>query len=346
MKRFPFKHLLRDGAYVAAFNVLCALAVTYLLAVGSGFVQNLVYSMCVGMIAFLIIDGARLGIWGDERRPNLAVFGLVIALAVVVAEYAGTLLAAWLLGHTKPGLHNFSPARGIMFTLLASVGATAFFANRDRLVRAQAQAASERARAERVERQALQAQLQLLQAQLEPHMLFNTLANVQGLIALDPARAQHMLDQLIQFLRATLTSSRAHSTTLAREFALIEAYLGLMQVRMGARLSYLLDLPAELLDVAVPPMLLQPLVENAIAHGLEPKTQGGQIEVRARRDGGKVVLTVADTGPGPDAPPARGGTHVGIANTRERLRAVYGELASLSLERAPSGAVATILLPA
>jgi signal transduction histidine kinase len=347
MNSFPFKHLLKDGTYVAAFNVLCALVVTYVLEVGSGFAHNLLYSMCIGTIAFLIIDCTRFAIWGESGRPHRAGFALVIAIAVVVAEYAGTSLAAWLLGHRTPGLANFSPGRGIMFTLIASVSATAFFTNRDRLARAEAAAASERARAEQVERQALQAQLQLLQAQLEPHMLFNTLANVQGLIAIDPARAQHMLDQLIQFLRSTLSSSRAQSTTLAREFALIEAYLGLMQVRMGERLSFSLDLPADLLDTAMPPMLLQPLVENAIAHGLEPKLEGGRIEIRARREGTAVVLTVADTGLGPDVPPASPGTLVGIANTRERLRAMYGEQASLSLEpAAPCGAVATITLPA
>jgi sensor histidine kinase YesM len=303
--------------------------------------------MCIGTTAFLIIDGVRFAVWGEDGRPNRPVFALVIAVAVVVAEYAGTSLAAWLLGHAKPGLDNFSAARGLMFTLIASVGATAFFTNRDRLIRAEAAAASERARAEQVERQALQAQLQLLQAQLEPHMLFNTLANVQGLIAIDPARAQHMLDQLIQFLRSTLTSSRAQSTTLAREFALIDAYLGLMQVRMGERLSYSLDLPPELSETVLPPMLLQPLVENAIAHGLEPRMEGGRIEVSARRDGEAVVLTVADTGRGLAAPAGRPGTLVGIANTRERLRAMYGERASLSLEPAePCGAVATILLPA
>jgi signal transduction histidine kinase len=345
--RFPFKRLLRDGAYVAVFNVICALMVTYVIDVGDSFGRSLVYSMSIGMIAFLVIDCTRFFLWGESGRPNWLVFTLLIAVAVLVAEALGTTLAAWLLGQPKPGLANFSHLRGIGFTLVASTGATIFFSNRERLMQARADAASERARAEQVERQALQAQLQLLQAQLEPHMLFNTLANVQGLIAIDPARAQHMLDQLIQFLRSTLTSSRAQSTTLAREFALIEAYLGLMQVRMGERLSFSLDLPPELFETPVPPMLLQPLVENAIAHGLEPKLEGGRIEVRARRDGEAVVLTVADTGRGLDAPPAKPGTHVGLANTRERLRAMYGERASLSLEpAAPCGAVATILLPA
>jgi len=130
-----------------------------------------------------------------------------------------------------------------VLTILVCVFISFLFHSRMRLERLKAEAESEKARASAIEKQAMQAQLQLLQAQIEPHMLFNTLANLQGLIAVDPARAQHMLDQFILYLRATLSSSRAEKTTLAHEFSLIDAYLGLMSVRMGTRLSYTLDLP-------------------------------------------------------------------------------------------------------
>lgn len=203
----------------------------------------------------------------------------------------------------------------------------------------------EKARAEAVERQALQAQLQLLQAQIEPHMLFNTLANLQGLIALDPAQAQTMLDQLIVYLRATLSASRAQRTTLGQEFTLLDAYLGLMSVRMGARLSFALDLPEALRNTEVPPMLLQPLVENAIAHGVEPNVAGGHIQVTARAADGGLELLVSDTGRGLDAGPGKPGTGLGLSNVRERLNALYGERATLSLDAAPQGATARILLP-
>jgi sensor histidine kinase YesM len=234
----------------------------------------------------------------------------------------------------------------MLFTLLAAAGATAFFMGRDRLTGAEAAAANERARAEQIERQALQAKLQLLQAQIEPHMLFNTLANLQGLIALDPARAQQMLDQLIQFLRATLSSSRSASNTLAEEFALMDAYLGLMAVRMGSRLQYTLDLPKDLREQRVPPMLLQPLVENAIAHGLEPKVEGGHIRVKVAQDGDRLILDVCDDGRGLDAGPGKPGTNLGLHNTRERLKALYGDRAGVSLEpNQPCGALARITIP-
>ena len=144
----------------------------------------------------------------------------------------------------------------------------------------------------------MQAQLQLLQAQIEPHMLFNTLANLQGLISFDPDRAQLLLDHLIQYLRATLSSSRADTTTLGQEFSLMEAYLGLMSIRMGARLRYALDLPAELGHATIPSMILLTLAENAIKHGIEPSLRGGEIRLSALRVDGMLRLRVQDTGMG------------------------------------------------
>jgi LytS/YehU family sensor histidine kinase len=133
-----------------------------------------------------------------------------------------------------------------------------------------------------------------LQSQLEPHMLFNTLANLRVLIGADSVRAQTMLDRLIAFLRATLAASRSGSHSLANEFARIEDYLALMAVRMGPRLAVRIELPDALRALPVPALLLQPLVENAIRHGLEPKVSGGRIEVSAHREADALVLDVRD----------------------------------------------------
>jgi sensor histidine kinase YesM len=202
--------------------------------------------------------------------------------------------------------------------------------SRERLERIKLERGGALLHAEAVERQALQAQLRLLQAQIEPHMLFNTLANLQGLIAIDPERANTMLDQLIQYLRATLGVSRSESTTLGEEFAAMEAYLGLMGVRMGERLRYRLELPPELRKLKLPPMLLQPLVENAIVHGLEPKIEGGEIAICASARDGLLDISVLDTGLGLGQSTSKGGG-VGVATTRERLRVLYGERASVLL---------------
>ena len=202
----------------------------------------------------------------------------------------------------------------------------------------------------RPRRTAAEAQLKLLEAQLEPHMLFNTLANLRALIATDPERAGHMLDRLIDYLRATLGASRRERHPLADEFARLDDYLALMAVRMGARLGYALDLPAPLAQASVPPLLLQPLVENAIRHGLEPQLAGGRITVRAQAtdQGRRLQLCVHDTGPGVD--PGAGldatatpGSGFGLQQVRERLATLYGPEGTLELIAASAGGTSAIV---
>lgn len=345
---FPYQRLLADARYALLLNVLCALFITFVLSGGQSFWLNLLASMCIGNIAFLLIDGIRLACWGEQRRVPLLPFTALIIVSAAVAQVGGTMLFGWLANIDVPAPVSMSPRNVGMtvFTLAAAGAAILFFSGREKIARLQMEAAQEKARAESVARQVMQAQLQLLQAQIEPHMLFNTLANLQGLISFDPERAQLLLDQLIQYLRATLSSSRAGSTTLEQEFSLMQAYLGLMSTRMGARLRFTLDLPEALRDIKVPPMLLQPLVENAIQHGLEPKIEGGHIHVQASTDGGVLILTVADDGLGLDHPGQTKGTHLGVANIRERLRGMHGDAASLSLAaNHPAGVVARLTLP-
>jgi len=334
-------------AIATGFNVLCALALTYLTRMGGSFTENLVFSLCIGTLAWLLIDGGRTLFWGEDKPAGLP-FLLLVVLALPLAQMGGSALAARLLGmpeHPVLPTESSHAASILLFSVLAGLTATWFFWNRGKIAFLQAQAEAEKARVAGIEKQAMQAQLQMLQAQVEPHMLFNTLANLQGLIAVDPPRAQLLLEQLIAYLRATLKSSRAEATTLAEEFRLMDAYLGLMSVRMGERLGYHLDLPEALASLPIPPMLLQPLLENAIRHGLEPKIEGGRIEVSASRDGAALVLTVRDTGLGLDAP-ASHGTGLGLENIRGRLLALYGPGASLVLSNgAPCGTVATIKMP-
>lgn len=346
---YPLRRLASDFKYCIAFNLICALVVTFVMNAGSYFLENFVVSMCVGSIAFLLIDGVRLALWGEHMRGRWWQFLILVAFSVPVAQIGGTALASWLLGAEQRSFHSISTSKAVslmLFTLMATGGATLFFFSREKIMRLQTQASEEKARAESIQRQALQAQLQLLQAQIEPHMLFNTLANLQGLIGFDPDRAQLLLDHLIQYLRATLTSSRAETTTLGQEFSLMQAYLGLMQIRMGSRLTFALDLPEPLRQLKLPPMLLQPLVENAIQHGLEPKIDGGHIAVGAHLAGQSLVLTIADSGLGLDHPGQSKGTHLGLSNIRERLLALYAGAASLALDAAePCGAIAVLTLP-
>ena len=184
-----------------------------------------------------------------------------------------------------------------------------------------------------------------MQAQIEPHFLFNTLANLDALIGIDPARARAMLGHLNDYLRAALAAARKARNTLAGEFALLEGYLQIIGVRMGPRLSFSLDLPEALRNTEVPPMLLQPLVENAIKHGLEPKIEGGRVEIRARAESGRLAIAIADTGIGLGNI-ASAGTGLGLAHVRERLAAVYGGGATLEVgARAGGGVNVTLSIP-
>ena len=210
-------------------------------------------------------------------------------------------------------------------------------ANKARLAAAEAARERERTRGAELERLALDAQLRSLQAQIEPHFLFNTLANVVSLIDGAPDKARRMLERLIDLLRASLAASRSERTTLGHECALVGAYLDILRIRMGERLQYAIDLPAELAEATVPPLSLQPLVENAIKHGLEPKLAGGTVSVRARAVDGALQVDVEDDGLGFDD---QNGIGVGLANLRERLGAAYGERARVVVsDRAPGTCV-------
>ena len=192
-------------------------------------------------------------------------------------------------------------------------------------------------------RRASEAQLHLLQAQIEPRFLFNTLADVQGLLDCDPERARQMLEEFTDYLRASLGQLRRADSTLAAELTMVECYLQLMRLRMGDAVVFSIDASAEARTAVVPPLLLQPLVENAIRHGLAPRDGNGSVHVHAVVRGGRLAIAVRDDGVGLPAAPAPAG--LALANIRARLQARYGSNASLTLDRQALGACATIDLP-
>ncbi len=206
------------------------------------------------------------------------------------------------------------------------------------------QLADAECRRESLQAQMVEAHLCALQAQIEPHFLFNTLANVKRLYETAPARGREMLSSLINYLRAALPTMREPGSTLQREVELVRSFLTILQMRMGDRLTFAIEAPDELAAARVPPMVLPTLVENAIKHGLSPLPEGGHIDIRARSDGrDHLLIEIADDGAGFSA---SGGSGVGLANTRSRLAALYGSEASLSLAMGtPRGVVATVRLP-
>jgi sensor histidine kinase YesM len=208
-----------------------------------------------------------------------------------------------------------------------------------------AQAADAVAADEGLKRQLAEAQLKTMQAQVEPHFLFNTLASVDYLIETDPARASRMQKNLIQYLRAAVPQMRQASSTLGQEMALCRSYLEILKVRMDDRLQFAITMPAGLSTAAFPPMMLQTLVENSIKHGLEPKPEGGALMLNADVVDGNLRVAVSDTGLGFGAA-GSGGGGVGLNNVRERLKALFGARSRLTIEpNSPSGTIATIVVP-
>jgi signal transduction histidine kinase len=198
---------------------------------------------------------------------------------------------------------------------------------------------------EQLKRQAQEAQLRLLQAQIEPHFLFNTLANVHSLMEHDVARARQMLASFTDYLRVSLGSMRSESSTVAQELELAQSYLQLLQGRMEDRLRFEIRADEPARRHPLPPLLLQPLVENAVMHGLEPSITGGTVWVRAQLQGATLRLEVQDDGRGLDAPPrpgARRGHGLALNNIRERLQARYGPEAQFELLPAPGGQRGTL----
>lgn len=235
------------------------------------------------------------------------------------------------------------PLVTIALLLVLALFVMRMFARAQQRAEKKADAAVAVADRETLERQVLEARLQLLQAQVEPHFLFNSLAAVEHLIETAPARAAKMQRHLIDYLRAAVPRMRQQSATLGQEVELCLSYLEIMQMRMEERLQFNVAVPAGLASASFPPMMIQSLIENSIRHGLEPKPEGGTIDLKAEVRDGKLCVTVADTGLG-FSQNARSG--VGLANIRERLQQLFGAAGALTIEpNDPCGTRATIAVP-
>lgn len=226
-----------------------------------------------------------------------------------------------------------------------------YFIDRSRGAQAFAEQKKQEADVSNVNRQITEARLQALQAQVEPHFLYNTLANVQALTEVDPAQANQMTGHLIQYLRSSLPKMRENTSTIGQEVELVRAYLNILKMRMGPRLEFGIECAEDLLRTAFPPMMLPSLVENAIKHGLEPQREGGRIDVIVTpittAEGKRIRVTVRDTGRGLTDAPVQAGGGVGLSNIRERLQALYGDGGKLTLEsNEPRGVIASIEVPA
>ena len=303
--------------------------------------KNFVVCLTIGVVIHLLFDitrqwwatPARVARWKDWQRTlffsGLPLLGVVIGWPLGV-QLAGSDVTVWISSREGNNIIVGSVLMSVMITFLFHH----YFAAKARQVEA--------------ERRATESQLRLLQAQIEPHFLFNTLANVQSLMDHDLPKARQMLQSFIDYLRASLTTLRGDSGAVAQELELAENYLRLLHTRMEDRLRFSITADDAARAQPLPPLLLQPLVENAVQHGLEPSIEGGSVRISAHICGAQLVLEVQDNGCGPDAPARRSGkpgAGMALNNIRQRLRARYGPAATLEVSATRPGTLARITLP-
>ncbi len=296
------------------------------------FWHNFVYSQCIGLSIFAINI-----FFMSRMRPGpgrLAVFSVTLPVSVAV----GLSLAFYVSGTGSWGdSHVYEPMLiGLFFGGLGSI--TYFLSERIHVLDAEVK----QRRLNEVEREKreVEAHLRLLQAQIEPHFLFNTLANVSSLIEVDTTQARQLLDRLNDWLRLALARTRSEHATLGDELVMLENYLKILTIRFGARLRWHIEADDAARQLPFPPMLLQPLVENAIRHGIEPKLGGGRLDIVAAIADGKLCVQVTDDGVGFRDTASAG---AGLENVRARLQALFGAEARLVLESNAAGGVSAML---
>ena len=354
-RRWPqsgLRDLLYTGIWSSLIGVALAL-VESLLFSNAGMMDVLGSMLLVSnIVGYLIHGGLRLlalllGDWPARQGSLLRTVYYVGTVTLLVV--LGIALGNALLPGASP---LYKVARPGTLTALLPFGlevALVMFAIRgfgERRARAELAAARQREEIAEAARLLAEARLKALQAQIEPHFLYNTLAGVLSLIDTRPATARHMLERFIDFLRASLAASRAERSNVGAEFVLARAYLDVLAVRMGPRLRFSIDATEAAQAAPIAPMLIQPLVENAVMHGLEPKVEGGLLRLNARLDGPLLCIEVQDDGVGIGNAPTRSGGGVGLANLKARIRSLYGPSAQLELLDQPGGgACVRLLLP-
>lgn len=317
------KNLLISTISSILFNTAIAGVLT-LVGFEHGFWINFIFSQCIGLSIYVI------NAFVIFKRQRLWVLGLTFPGSIMF----GVSLAAWITG-----AGDWSDPRAwiavVIGLFFGVIGGITYFLSL-RIDKLDVEVKQRRMNEIESEKRQFEAHLKLLQAQIEPHFLFNTLANVSSLIDSDPALAKKLLERLNDWLRVALARARSERTTLGDELDMLENYLQIMKIRFGDRLNWIIEVAEDDRLHSFPPMLLQPLVENAVRHGIEPKIGGGVIEIRVDSDRIAMRIEVSDSGEGLSVNDAAG---TGLANVRERLTALFGAAGKLVIENRVGGGV-------
>ena len=333
------RHVLRAFSYTAVFNTAIAIFLTFL-GFGGGLVYTFIITQCIGMSICACI--LMVHFLFKSAKPFTRMIAIFIAM--VIGSVLGTLLGTVALGiGTSIFFQKYSLFQMVILGIVFGSIISYFFISRETISATKTLVQEERIKRLTSEKKAVEGNLKLLQAQIEPHFLFNTLSNILSLLETDLDKGKHMLEDLIHYLRTSLSKTRGDITTIGQEMEMIRAYMNIYKVRMGDRLRYNMDIPDNLRNLQFSPMLIQPLVENAIKHGLEPKIEGGEVSISGEKIGETLRLEIADTGVGFYEESAVG---TGLSNIKARLQSLYGENGRLLLEEnQPCGLKAIIEVP-
>jgi len=335
-------NVFKDLVYTIILSALIAAFLTFTGITTKSFVINLIVSQSFGFSVYSMIH-ILLWVFKPEKMASVVFIVIMgIASGTLIGLQMGYFAVRQTLSIALNQQEN-SLLQPIILAITFGSVASYFFFTKARLKVSRGEIQQERIKRLSSEKEALEANLRLLQAQIEPHFLFNTLSNVLSLIDTDPASGKSMLVDLIHYLRTSLSRTFPDPVTLDQEMEMIKAYLNIQKIRMGERLHFRIELPDAIRQYPFPPMLLQPLVENAVKHGLEPKMEGGEINIKATEEGDLVRIEVADTGYGFSSFQKAG---VGIGNVRERIKLLYGGKAHFIVEEnRPNGVRAIIEVP-
>lgn len=310
---------------------------------GPDFSYSLIFCNCSAWSGFaFLIPATRI------LKPVRTISMIIRMVMVLVA--GGTLgavvfaITTGLEPHSVFGEQSGILLRTILLNLAFGPLAIFFFMSREHISEAKRMILEEKIRNLDMKNLATEAELKLLQAQIEPHFLFNTLSNILSLIESDPAKAKIMMEHFSDFLRGSIHLARNREVALSQEMELVKNYLDIHRLRMGERLRYDISIPGHLLEYLIPPLLIQPLVENSIKHGLEPKIAGGTIFIAGEVEGDMLRISVVDSGRG--ITENSGGNGIGLENVRRRIQMLCNGKGRLIIEEnAPSGIRAIIEVP-
>lgn len=341
-RKFTIGHVVKDILFISLCSTI--IAVVFMMVTSAEvtlktYFEYFLIAQCIGLSIGLPCTFAFHFLQPAKPLSQL----ILVTLCVLFGSLLGSFLASRLVNHKFASFEGQIHPQMILVAIILGFIISFGFVIYEKYITFKLSANEEKLKRISLEKEKLNADLKLLQAQVEPHFLFNTLSNILSLLDHDAVTGKKMLENLTQYLRTSLTQSRKPVNRLADEIDMIRTYLDIYKIRMGKRLSYEMDIPENTLDIEIPPMILQPLVENAIKHGLEPKIEGGKISIKACCKEDILMLEITDTGMGIKE---KSDTGVGTGNVQKRLSSLYGDRASLNFEdMSPAGLKAIVEIP-